>query len=291
MAGARTDPSPASVASLPSKSNFRDHPNAPTEFPKTWSTPEAPPPVKAFGDLRYIRLERRIPRPGHVNRGRRIPSRADPQKSDEILSQMPTIHRPQPPPKSEASRSSIVVFLAAPSRPSVTALPGSDRRSLPQLERAQDVQPLVKDPASTGVRLCHRDIGPIYCWRGSTSKETPRRVGGWFAVEDGLRILTVRSSTGRRGVSLWTVVRPLEGDRSIPVGTPDKFEQQGVRAPKIPPGTTTGRHPSVQRWGSQGGPVDCVECPPDGRSPQGRLPLFYISTGPCLVSCSRIHAK
>lgn len=50
MAGARTDPSPASVASLPLKSNFRDHPNAPTEFPKAWSIPEAPPPVKALGN-------------------------------------------------------------------------------------------------------------------------------------------------------------------------------------------------------------------------------------------------
>ena len=113
MAGARTDPSPILQTSLALKRDPQDHPIAPTEFPKAWSTPETPRPNGALETLRYTHLGRRTPRPSHVDRGQRIPSEAYPPKSGEILSQRPTIHRPQPPGKTRSSR----VRLSCPGRP------------------------------------------------------------------------------------------------------------------------------------------------------------------------------
>ena len=51
--------------------------------------------MKALTVLLYAHPKRRIPRRDHIDRNRRIPGEAYPQKSGEILSQRPTIHRPQ----------------------------------------------------------------------------------------------------------------------------------------------------------------------------------------------------
>jgi hypothetical protein len=94
--------------------------------------------------------------PGHVDQGRRLPSRAYPRKSGGITSQRPTIHRPQHP-----QRASLLGFVCPlPGRPLPPirgdAVQVQDRRSLPRLERAQDAQPPVEDPADTREIRCHR---------------------------------------------------------------------------------------------------------------------------------------
>ena len=106
---------------------------------------------------------------------KRIPSKPYPQKSGNILSQWLTIHRPQPPRKARpfGVRSS---FTSQPPWRTDTASLGSDGRSLPRLERAQDVRPSVRGPASTGAdRECHRDMGPNLTPKGLDSEGDAQR--------------------------------------------------------------------------------------------------------------------
>ena len=152
MAGTRTNPSPASGSPFPSRTNPRDHPIAPSEFPKIWSTPEGPAAREGVGGLRYTHLKRRIPRPSHVDQRSTDTGRGLPPEIWRIYSQRPTIHRPQPPRKARP----FGVQMSYAARPPVTnrhdGSLGSDRKPLPQLERAQNVQPSVKDPARRGVQ-------------------------------------------------------------------------------------------------------------------------------------------
>jgi hypothetical protein len=74
----------------------RDHPFAPTEFPKGWSTTEARATREGVDRSAVCTPQEEDARNDHSDRGRRLLNRACPQESGEILSQRPTIHRPQP---------------------------------------------------------------------------------------------------------------------------------------------------------------------------------------------------
>jgi len=117
--------------------------------------------------------------PGPVtSKTQRLSGGAYPRKSGEILSQRPTIHRPQ----HSRTAEPFGVRLSLTSQPRSQRVPASlgwDRKSLPRLERAQDAQPPVKDPASTEGEdaTVGRAVGSQIN-RGSTLKETPCGLGG-----------------------------------------------------------------------------------------------------------------
>jgi hypothetical protein len=72
-----------SVRRHPEGIDPRDHPIAPTEFPRGWSATETPGLPYGNDELRHTPPKRRIPYVGHVRR--RLPTRACPQMSTELI--------------------------------------------------------------------------------------------------------------------------------------------------------------------------------------------------------------
>jgi hypothetical protein len=94
--GARMNSSSATGTPFGLKIGSRDHPFAPTEFPKMWSTTEARAAHEGVdGTAIYTPREEDARGRSRRSNDQRIPNRAYPRKSGEILSQRPTIHRPQ----------------------------------------------------------------------------------------------------------------------------------------------------------------------------------------------------
>lgn len=98
MVGTRTDPSPILKTTLPLKRDLQDHPIAPTEFPKTWSTTEvARGPVGRWGPCDIHTSGGGRPGPVTSNEVDGYRTRLTPRNLVKSLAQRPTIHRPQPP--------------------------------------------------------------------------------------------------------------------------------------------------------------------------------------------------
>lgn len=169
--------------------------------------PQRPPrPVKDVGDLRYRRLKRRIPNPVTSTEANGYRAGLTPGNLKKFLAKGQQSTDLSPP-----GKPSLPEFgCRAPRGPvttSATGLLGSDMRSRPQLERAQDAQPSVEDPASTRGGLM-----PL----GHTTHPAPeglRNIGDaqWgmgIPVKGREQRLTGRWWTGHRSAAPSTVVRP-----------------------------------------------------------------------------------
>lgn len=77
------------------RSGARNHPIAPTELPRVWSTAQRRAARGGRGGTAVCTPREGDTPPRPRRQGRRIPGGADPRESGEILSQRPTTHRPQ----------------------------------------------------------------------------------------------------------------------------------------------------------------------------------------------------